>query len=462
MTAAIAGAVEAFSCLLEHFKKKGGLAQELQKCDKEGWPLMSYIARGGSVAIVQQLQKYECDFAKPELLELIPNLYAKTMEKFKNSLPGADRQNYTPLMMAAEDGAEEIFFYLLKHFEQREILTQQLNWCTQSGKTLLHAATGSDNVAIIRELRQQGGNFNVHSSDQWDPIELSIARGCLETTVELMKYGVSLYSRNKYESFLEKYEKEVSATSPIRKLLSNHYALFDLIAAHRFEQAQKLLQSMGSELYPNVRNRDGDTLLHLLSVADYAYSEQVIQLIKVLLEKGADKQIKNDAQKRPIDLAREQNSLLFVQELTSPWERGFSRILFEEKGMPSLLKRVLQGKSDFKDAIRSCLNDVDTLCRSNSDLFDNEFKKKLKNLLEGSQSDDELSKKFSIDLMGDDLTDVEIKRLTHLISNVNKVIKHHKAQRVSSINDAANHTIWSQKEEDDQKVVSFAKLDCSN
>jgi hypothetical protein len=187
------------------------------------------------------------------------------------------RDENATLMMAADHGDLSRVQQLLR--EGADVHER-----TSGGKTALHYAAQSKNVAVVKALIQAGAEVNSKMAGNVTPLMLSLdmAFGQPEIALALIRAGadVNLADANGDTALI------IAATESSDEVL------------------QALLENGAN---PNARGLNGETALH------YVAMNAILGRAKLLLDHGADPTIRNSAGRTPYDDAETTNPEKSVQ-----------------------------------------------------------------------------------------------------------------------------------------------------
>jgi ankyrin repeat protein len=175
------------------------------------------------------------------------------------------------------------------------------------GNSLLHAAAVGPSPNVVEELLERGIDVNLKNDLGYRPLEHAIydtstyyGRSYLETA--------NLSSRvNKVLELLLENGAEISKPQNPEKSTALHLSIDCLLIAYKQNSINKtnldtvsMLLNYGAD--PNAVDRFGQTPLHILP---YRYEKAALQILDLLIYKGADINIKNNSDKTPAMLAVE-------------------------------------------------------------------------------------------------------------------------------------------------------------
>ena len=193
----------------------------------------------------------------------------------------ADKDGNTPLMLASSRGnAESVSFWLQ---------TNKINAVNKDGKSALSNAIATNNPEIVKLLVEKGANTNVVDNAGND-----------------LYYGlISAYAKNR--NSLQRADEMVSLLQGAGLKLQKNGKL--LHAAFEKDDAQLLakLVELGEDI--NAKDKDGYTILHYASMRS-----KNLELIKMLVQKGANPRVKTELDETVLDLIAE-NEVLGPQNL---------------------------------------------------------------------------------------------------------------------------------------------------
>ena len=332
----------------------------------------------------------------------------------------------TPLVLHME--TDELDFkvveLLLKH-------GANVNYMAGDCLTPLYMAVREGDFEVVELLLKHGADVN--SRDL--PLHMAVRRGNFEVVELLLKHGADLHSRDekgKTPMHLAS-DNVIAGSSDVAQLLlergadvnsqDNDYATPLLIAVHHPDNPTgSFLLDHGAD--PNVKNDDGDSLMHLLFSCNWMSNSEsdVLSLTRSLLEHGAEPNVANKDGKTPLHLVleaiipyyREHNAEMIFSRFALLLLHHGADVNAQDKGHRTPLFLAIQQK--MHDLSRALVTHG-----AEPNLKDDNGKTPLHVLLENNSSLD-----FCCDDIEDDILD-----LTRLLlrpdrgADVNALDKHH-------------------------------------
>ncbi len=271
------------------------------------------------------------------------NRMQELLERNKEWLEKKDKYQRTPLHSAARYGASSAARFLLdqgadvnvkdesgntplhlasifRHHETVDLLIQHkadVNTLNAQGQTPLHLASLYGNPESINLLLAGGAKIDIRDADGNTPLHIAVLYRHPENLDEILKFNPDIDAINtegctplhlavrrpdnaKAVELLLQQGADLSITDP-----TGRNALLVSVSSHQKEYVE-LLVSKGIDI--NSRDNDGNTALHypLINVLENKlYLPYSKEIVKTLVQVGADPQIRNKQGKSPMDLAVE-------------------------------------------------------------------------------------------------------------------------------------------------------------
>ncbi|CAK8998212.1 Ankyrin-2 (ANK-2) (Ankyrin-B) (Brain ankyrin) (Non-erythroid ankyrin) [Durusdinium trenchii] len=278
--AAKEGQMDVLTALLD----KG--ADKDQKDEDEGGAALHYAALRGHVEIVRAL------------------LEAGAEKDIQH------HAGWTPLLLAVRSGHVEVVQELVKAGAAKDIKQED-------GQTALHFAARESHLEILKELLVAGATKEVQDNEGLTPLLLAAARGHVEIVKELIQAGAS---------------NDVKDNAGRTAL---HFAARE----GHMEIVKELLAAGATK---DVQDNEGHTVLH--SAAKEGHAE----IVKELLAAGATKEIQDNNGKTAADLAWKEGETEIVELLEDPAETlaRWTVLKAAEKGRLDVLKALLEQGAD--------------------------------------------------------------------------------------------------------------------
>ena len=229
------------------------------------------------------------NISSSEIQEFFSSLDAQNEEKYISALKNSslklwtflNEDNLTPLHQSISlnlfDLSKEIIEAAKKNLSQKDFITF-INWKTNKGQTPIHYASFSGNIKIIKLLIQNGADILIKTNNGFNVLHLATM-------------GNKITS---FFYFLEKYKININSKD-VKDNTSLHLAAFF--------NSKKIFNYLltNNKIDINAKNKEGFTPLH------FAVISQNKSMVKKLLIKGANPDIKNDKLFTPPELAKKNN-----------------------------------------------------------------------------------------------------------------------------------------------------------
>jgi ankyrin repeat protein len=233
-----------------------------------------------------------------------------------------DESENTPLHLSSIFGHDEIVDLLIQHKVDVDMFNAQ-------GQAPLHLASLYGNPESIKLLLAAGAKINIRDADGNIPLHIAVLFRHPENLDEILKANPDIDAINtegctpfhlavrrpdneKAIDLLIQHGADLSITDP-----AGRNALLVSVSSHQKEYIE-LLVSKGIDI--NSRDNDGNTALHypLINVLkNKLYLPYSKEIVKILMEEGADPQIRNKQGKSPMDLAVESGENELINLLKS-------------------------------------------------------------------------------------------------------------------------------------------------
>jgi ankyrin repeat protein len=231
-----------------------------------------------------------------------------------------DKSGNTLLHFAASEGDLKLTRVLL------ERIPEVVNSRNDDGSTAFLLALKRQNPDIARLLLDHNPDVHVHDERGYTPLHVAVRTGHLDICRILLERNAEVNSQTHYRSTPLLFASGCG-TPDLVQLLLDHNANVHVCDADgdtplhraaitgRLEVARLLLKF---DIEVNSRNNEGSTPLHL---ASKGYSEGNPDIVRLLLDHGADKQARNLSGKTASEVARGPKRQEIVQLLTQNVEK---------------------------------------------------------------------------------------------------------------------------------------------
>lgn len=234
-------------------------------------------------------------FAEAGNLELV-----KKMLELGVDVNCCDQRGFTPIFSALPH--IETFHYLLERGAKVDVITQ-------GGNTILHSATAEDTVPpkVLEELIplvKDKISINMRDGNSFTPFLIALTRGSIEKMRILAAAGADMKNVQDGDDILTVLHWAAATSKPdIIKTLVQITGLDVNVRANNGYNAGyyatnetiETLVELGIDF--NIIGNSGDSALHL------ATEENNVEMVKIMLKGGANKDAKNAAGETPLDWA---------------------------------------------------------------------------------------------------------------------------------------------------------------
>ncbi|MFK8266625.1 ankyrin repeat domain-containing protein [Capnocytophaga cynodegmi] len=308
----------------QYFIKKG---LSLKSIDNNGDNALFYAARNGNQKIINQLIKKGLNpktlnnkgqnlmFAASEGSRMKTNNleFFKYIESLGVSPNQKDKEGLTPLFTLSSRHKD---IAVLNYFLDKGNSVNQLD---KEGNTPLINASSRNSLEVVSLLENKSSNINATNSQGHSALTSAVARNTSDVVSYLIKKGADINVKDVKGNTLVYYLLESYTPRDIKKFDEKWNILTEkgLNFAQNQEKGNNiyhlavdkadlnLLQKVASvNVDINVKNQDGLTPLHKAVM-----TAKNLDIIKFLLEKGANKTITTDFEEIAYDLAKENEAL---------------------------------------------------------------------------------------------------------------------------------------------------------
>ena len=304
--------------LINYFKSKG---LSLKSTDSNGNGIFNYVARTGNFKLLKELEGMGLNgndkafiFTAYGARGHVNNVEAYKFLKEVGLNPNvADKDGITPLhIVASRSDDKEIFNFLLEN-------GLDVNTEDAEGNTAFINAASRNNLEVVKLFASEVKDINKSNKKGETALALAVKNNTKDVVSFLIEKGADLkfkdqkgnnivyylvegYSTRNETKFIEKLnllnENDVDFSTPQK----NGNTLYHLAAE---KQSLKLLELAASyKLDVNAKNEEGNTALHIA-----AMKAKDADILKFLIEQGADVKATTDFDESVYDLASE-NELL--------------------------------------------------------------------------------------------------------------------------------------------------------
>jgi ankyrin repeat protein len=242
-----------------------------------------------------------------------PNI-ASTLESKKGGINKKDILDWTPLHYAAESSNLDALKQLLRH--QANMNTQDIR-----GGTPLHYACRHNDREIVAYLLRGGAEINIQDIDGIAPIHYAVMSGHMDIVHLLIEFGgaIDLVDGMGYTPLLwAAYTGQEAVVNYLwedanKKLRDHngraplHLAAVAEVDTVKKEQVIRLLVERGAE--KEAKDRFGQTPLHFAAMSGHKAA------VQLLLDKGAEKEAKDRFSQTPLHFAARSGDVATVQLL---------------------------------------------------------------------------------------------------------------------------------------------------
>ncbi|CAG9761215.1 unnamed protein product [Ceutorhynchus assimilis] len=229
--------------------------------------------------------------------------------KFGANIEAKDKNDYTPLHSAIEQGHHEVVIILLEK-------NANVNAINRDGQTPLHIACCTNNIRSIELLLKLGANIEAKDKNDHTPLHSAIKKNHYEVIIILFENNANV---NAFNSVGQTALHMACSTNPnfrsVELLLKlganietkdkNGHTPLHLASCSLGGNAVIIkLLAHGSNI--NAQDNDGQTPLHRAILGNNQ------QGIKILLENGADRNLKNNSNQNAIDYVRSKWNAYFL------------------------------------------------------------------------------------------------------------------------------------------------------
>eukprot|EP00435_Cladocopium_sp_Y103_P032252 s631_g8.t1 len=232
--------------------------------DEQGKSALFHAARKGCVASVQLLLEAAAEVDAPGGVDGMTALHKAALgghlpvvhvllEAGANQNQPSIPQAASPLYLAAQSGHHDVLCYLLEARARTDLVTS-------AGATPLHVAAAQNHPVIVRTLLESGAEKNQATNCGESPLFVACQRGHLDVVRCLLDYGV------------DKDQAQENGATPL--FIASERAHIDTI---------RLLLEVGANM--NQPRNTGATPLHTAAEGGH------LEVVRLLIEAGAEKDL---------------------------------------------------------------------------------------------------------------------------------------------------------------------------
>ena len=210
-----------------------------------------------------------------------------------------DKNHCTPLMLAAENGHNDISMHLIHH--GADICKMDVFWQA----TLLSYASENGHLKVVELLLSKGAEIDVKDKNHCTPLMLAAENGHNDVSTYLIHHGADISKKDSHDRTALHYASENGHLKVVESLLSkgaeidvedeNHRTSLMLAAENGHSDVSMYLIHHGA----NVINKDR----HNRTALHYASERGDLNVVKVLLRMGAKIDIEDKYRLTPLMLA---------------------------------------------------------------------------------------------------------------------------------------------------------------
>lgn len=216
----------------------------------------------------------------------------------------ASIKGYVPIVEALLDYNTPIDVYI-EDTSGSDDWSDSINDWNIEGDTSLHIAVQEDHVELAKMLIRRGASINTFNYNRRTPLHLAVQNQSYDMMRLLLEHGADIYKAAKGGSSVLKCiiaddkansKSMLEITLQYRGSKRDEYAAFVRAIKHSNMDICEYL-SARKNVDINAANKCGNSLLHLAAMESVD-----INIIKLLIDNGANKHAKNSEGKTPLDL----------------------------------------------------------------------------------------------------------------------------------------------------------------
>ncbi|MEM7711994.1 MAG: ankyrin repeat domain-containing protein [Cyanobacteria bacterium P01_A01_bin.68] len=314
--------------ILDYFTDKG---LSFDSTDEAGNGIFQYASKGGNIAMLKSLIEKGADFKK--VSDNGENALFMAARGTRGAQNGMDVYSYLEGLGLANDlvnkDGENLLHLISRRNKDMELYQHligaglDINLQDKEGHTPFMYASGSNSLKMVEFLSGYVEDFDVKDTKGRSALAWAVSRNKMEVVKYLLEKGADVntkdekgntlayyvletYNPKSPEAFETKLKVLRTAGIGMDELQHDGNTVLHLAAKENNLPLLKRLEEFGLDL--NKKNDEGNTALHLA-----AMSTANTEILKYLIDRGADVTLKTDFEETVYDLAKE-NELLQLEE----------------------------------------------------------------------------------------------------------------------------------------------------